>query len=262
MTLASANLYARVPDFGNHDVVKRYAELVYHIAGLVSGNYYHPGGGQFMRSCPSPGSNKITVSGNLTKGVFQNCYDSQFELPITNGVMVGRELSDDVAVTDLRNLTMSFKISKTGFTANGKLQANIGPDGVDVITNKGNLNFTYNLQHGTWQHTITAFKYAKNYVYTESAATEEMFEISLSGSPYDTLSAKTIEPICKGAGNAFGRIVSGKLELLHKGRKVLITFLNPREILVEETGKKSYHFDWYGDPTVIFTQIPYELLGR
>jgi hypothetical protein len=62
-----------------------------------------------------------------------------------------------------------------------------------------------------------------------------------------------------GTGNKFGQIVSGKFTLTHGNRKVLISFVKPREILVEETGKRPRRIDWYGDPTIIYSKVPYEL---
>lgn len=257
LVVISGMSVAGVPNLNNSQVIKRYAELAYHIATIITNHH------DMLGNVPADTVSKCRRSGTKSQHAigytiinynFNKCHESGGDrLPVINGMMIENLINDDVSVVESRNITMAFSNSRKGYTVNGKLQEGNG------VTNIDDVKFTYNLRHGTWEHTVTSLKYKKIYPYDENIKTEEMFSISLSGQPYGSLTANTLEPIKMGTGNDFGKILSGKFELLISNRKFVITFVKPREIMVEETGKKSRRVDWYGDPTIIFSDIPYEL---
>ncbi|MFV1997127.1 MAG: hypothetical protein ACC641_03865 [Acidiferrobacterales bacterium] len=250
--------YVGSNNFDRPEVVKKYAELVYHVAKHVSAHYgrplsYDSGGG-----C-KPGSVATFQSNRTVKRIYNNCYDAKFELPVTNGVMIGREISDSVTVTQFKKLSMSFKGNSKGYTIDGKIKATTGANGIDIVTNIGDVSFTYNLENETWPHIVTNLKYTKIYPNSLEIRSEEMFKISLSGKLYNEISAETIEPVKMGTGNNFTQIVSGKFKLSKGSESAIITFITPREILIEKTGEKPVKTDWYGDPTTIYWEIPLAL---
>jgi len=245
-------------NFDRPQVIKYYAELAYHIANNVSAHYRSPGGG-FGRDCSLPGKMTSYESGRTVTNIYTNCRDSRFELPVTNGVLIGRKINDNVTVTQIKNLIMSFEVSKTGYTIEGKVKATDSTNGITTITNIGDISFTYNLRNETWQHFVTSLDYAKIYPGNPEIQTEEVFRIRLSGKLYNSISAETIEPIKMGTGNNFKEIVSGKFKISKGNKSAVITFITPREILIERTGKKPVKTDWYGDPTRIYSEIPLAL---
>jgi hypothetical protein len=250
------------PSLDDPQVIKRYAELAYHIATNISSHHMitsDVGGDNKVEKCFYSGTKIGRAVGYTTSYLsFDKCHHANGSLlPVMNGVMIVKDISDDVSIVESKNILMTFTNNRTGYSVDGKLQEFVNSG---EIVNIENIRFTYHLKKETWEHVVTSFRQQMSYVRGEIMdTTEEMFAVSLSGQPYGSLSAETLEPIRMGTGNDFGKIVSGKFKLTKGSRSFMITFMKPREILVEESGKESRRIDWYGNPTRIFSEIPYEL---
>ena len=263
LLLSTGTLSAATPDFNNPQVIKRYAELVYNIATTISSHHdvlYNVPADKVSKCWQHGTKSQHAVGLTIRKFVFDHCYEPNGRrLPVLNGRVVIREINQDVSLVRSENFEMRFQRSNRGYTVNANLKVTRIGNNDPVLTNVDNALFTYNLRNETWEHTITHLVYSNSFPYTDKIETAENFSIALSGKPYGTLSAETIEPIALGTGNDHGQIISGKFSLLQGKNKAVITFIAPREILVERPGRKPMKVDWYGDPTIIYTKIPYEL---
>ncbi len=258
----SGRPYAGSNNFDNPEVIKKYAELVYHVAKNLSSHRRLPTTDIDEKKCVYGGTVSTSEMGRSKRYVYSNCHDSDFELPITNGVIIVHQINDDVQVNELKNTVMSFEESKKGYTIDGKIK--VTESAIDtIITNVDEISFTYNLTNEIWQHTVTDLIYSKAYPEDAKIETAEIFKISLSGKLYNNISAETIEPIRNGYSedeNQQSReTLTGKFKLSKGNSSAIITFVGTREILIERTGKKPVKIDWYGDPTTIYWEIPLAL---
>jgi len=258
----SGRSYAGSNNFDNPEVIKKYAELVYHVAKNLSSHRRLPTTDMDEKKCVYGGTVSTSVMGRSKRYAYSNCHDSDFELPITNGVIIVHQINDNVQVNELKNAVMSFEESKKGYTIDGKIK--VTESAVDtIITNVDEISFTYNLTNEIWQHTVTDLIYSKAYPEDAKIETAEIFKISLSGVLYNSISAETIEPIRNGYSedeNQQSReTLTGKFKLSKGNNSAIITFIGTREILIERTGKKPVKIDWYGDPTTIYWEIPLAL---